>query len=54
MKYKEWLKLVRKHPHKDLNGCYGLYDSDGIRLGRIVYKVGKVISKRKCPRSNER
>lgn len=46
MKYREWMKLIRKHPHNDLNGKYVAYDIDGIPLGEIVYENGRVISKR--------
>ena len=46
MKYKDWMKLIRKHPHKDLNGKYVAYDIDGTPLGEIVYKEGKVVSRR--------
>jgi hypothetical protein len=43
------MKLARKHPHKDLNGKYVAYDIDGTPLGEVVYKEGKVISKREYP-----
>ncbi|MEI8349858.1 MAG: hypothetical protein WCI77_06870 [Candidatus Omnitrophota bacterium] len=46
MKYKEWMKLIRKHPHKDLNGKVIFYDIDGTALGEVVYKKGKVVSGR--------
>jgi hypothetical protein len=46
MKYKEWMKLIRKHPHKDLNGKVIAYDIDGTPLGEVVYKKGKVVSRR--------
>ena len=46
MKYKEWMKLINKHPHKDLNGIVVAYDIDGTPLGEIVYKDGEVISGR--------
>lgn len=46
MKYKEWMKLIRKHPHKDLNGKYVAYDSDATALGEITYENGRVISRK--------
>ena len=46
MKYKEWMRYIRKHPCKDLNGKYVAYDMDGTPLGEVVYKEGKVISRR--------
>lgn len=46
MKYKEWMKLIHKHPHKDLNGKYVAYDIDGTPLGEVIFKKGKVISRR--------
>ena len=46
MKYKAWMRLIRRHPHKDLNGKYVAYDIDGAALGEVVYKAGKVVSKR--------
>jgi len=38
--------LFRKFPHKDLNGKFIAYDIDGRPLGEVVYKNGKVVSKR--------
>jgi len=49
MKYKDWLKLIRKHPCKDLNGRYIAYD-DSRPIGEIVYKEGIVISRKKLKR----
>jgi hypothetical protein len=46
VKYKDWLKFFRKFPHKDLNGKFIAYDIDGRPLGEVVYKNGKVVSKR--------
>ena len=46
MKYKNWLKLVRKHPHKDLNGRY-IVSIYGKLIGEIVYREGIVISRKK-------
>ena len=46
MKYKDWMKLINKRPHKDLNGIVVAYDIDGTALGEIVYKDGEVISGR--------
>ena len=46
MKYRDWMKLIRKHPHKDLNGKHVAYDIDGTPLGEVVYKKGKVVSRR--------
>ena len=46
MKYKEWTRLIRKHPCKDLNGKIIAYDSDGTPLGEVTFKDGKVISRR--------
>ena len=47
MKYKDWVKLIRKYPCKDLNGKVIAYDSDGTPLGEVMFKEGKVISRRK-------
>ena len=47
MKYKDWMKMVRKHPHSDLNGKYIAYDIDGTALGEVVYKKGKAVSCKK-------
>ncbi|MDD5005062.1 MAG: hypothetical protein PHS93_00980 [Candidatus Omnitrophica bacterium] len=49
MKYKDWLRLIRKHPHKDLDGKYLAYD-DGKPIGEIVFKEGVVISRKKLKR----
>ena len=46
MKYKEWMKLIRKHPCKDLNGKVISYDSDGTPLGEVIFKEGRVVSRR--------
>jgi len=46
MKYKEWIKLIDKYPHKDLNGKVVAYDSDGTPLGEVIFKEGKVILRR--------
>ena len=46
MKYKEWMKLIRKHPYKDLNGKVIAYDSDGTPLGEVTFKEGRVVSRR--------
>ena len=46
MKYKDWVKLIRKYPCKDLNGKVIAYDSDGTPLGEVTFKDGKVISRR--------
>ena len=46
MKYKEWMRLIRKHPRKDLDGKVIAYDSDGTPLGEVIFKEGKVISRR--------
>jgi len=46
MKYKDWLKLICKYPHKDLNGKYVACDIDGTVLGYVVYKDGVVIERR--------
>jgi antitoxin component YwqK of YwqJK toxin-antitoxin module len=46
MKYKEWMKLIHKHPCKDLNGTVIAYDSDGTPLGEVIFKEGKVILRR--------
>ncbi len=46
MKYKEWMKLIRKHPCKDLNGKIIAYDIDGTPLGEVMFKEGKVVSRR--------
>jgi len=51
MKYKEWLQLIKKHPHKDLNGKYVAYDIDGAPLGEIVYLKGRVVSRRTYKRT---
>ena len=46
MKYKEWMKLIRKHPCKDHNGKVIAYDSDGTPLGEVTFKEGRVVSRR--------
>ena len=46
MKYKEWMRLIRKHPRKDLNGKVIAYDSDGTSLGEVIFKEGRVISRK--------
>ena len=55
MKYKDWLRLIRKHPCKDLNGKVIAY-LYGKPIGEIVYKEGIVISLKefkKTDRKNE-
>ena len=47
MKYKEWMKLIHKYPCKDLNGKVVAYDTDGTALGEVIFKEGKVISRKK-------
>ena len=46
MRLKDWLRLIRGYPNKDLNGRYIAYDMDSKPLGEVVYKEGKVVSKR--------
>ena len=46
MKYKDWVKLIRKYPCKDLNGKVIAYDSDGTPLGEVTFKEGRVVSRR--------
>ena len=50
MKYRDWMRLIRKHPHKDLSGRYVAYDIDGTALGEVVFKEGIVISRKKYGR----
>ena len=38
--------MIRKYPCKDLNGKVIAYDSDGTPLGEVIFKEGKVISRR--------
>ena len=52
MKYKAWLRLIRKHPHKDLNEKVIAYDIDGTPLGEVVFKEGVVISRKNSRRSS--
>ena len=40
------MKLIRKHPCKDLNGKVIAYDSDGTPLGEVTFKEGRVVSRR--------
>jgi antitoxin component YwqK of YwqJK toxin-antitoxin module len=47
MKYKEWMRLIHKYPCKDLNGKVIAYDTDGTALGEVIFKEGKVISRKK-------
>lgn len=49
MIYKEWMWLIRNHPHNDLNGKYVAYDIDGTPLGEVIYRKGVVIARRKYP-----
>ncbi len=46
MNYKQWGKVIKKYPHKDLNGTYIAYGSDGKPVGEVIYKEGKVISRK--------
>ena len=46
MKYEDWMRLVRKQPHKDLNGRY-IVSIYGKLIGEIVYREGIVISRKK-------
>jgi len=47
MKYKDMMRHIKKHPHKDLNGKSIAYDMDGKPLGEIIYEKGRVISMKK-------
>ena len=51
MKYKEWMKLIRKYPCKDLNGKVIAY-LYGKPIGEIIYKEGVVISRKKFKRAD--
>lgn len=50
MKYKDWMRLFKKYPNKDLNGKHIAYDIDGKPLGEVIYKEGKVISRKRYGR----
>ena len=46
------MKLIRKYPYEDLNGKVIAYDIDGSPLGEVVFKRGRVVS-RKSMRQKE-
>jgi hypothetical protein len=46
MNYKNWLKFMRKNPHRDLDGRFTAYDIDGKPVGEITYKKGIVVSRK--------
>jgi hypothetical protein len=47
MNLKQWERLSRKYPRRDLNGRYIAYDIEGKPLGEIIYKKGVVLRKRR-------